>query len=99
MVKSNKAAPALMDLHTIEHNAQFSAKSSIDGWMLKRIEHTLDDLLEVACGMQCRGRAGEDTEAEMLMASLGKYVQHLRNDLAEELKPLFKVFGVRGPSN
>lgn len=89
------AAPALVDLHTVEHNAQFSAPSPIDGLALRKIGHTLDALLVAACGMQRNRRFGE--EDDMLMTSLGKYMQHLRNQLAEELEPVFNAFGVEGP--
>lgn len=71
---------------------ELTTTESIRSSDLSAIDRTLRDLLTAACGLQ-HFENGDD-ELGFLMASMGQHIQRLRNDLVEQLEPIFEAFGV-----
>ncbi len=78
------------------------ASGSLDESHFKVVSRTMDELLYAAEGIQQLAQAMYTIENECdtrnnvdcLVESMGKYVQKLRNQAAQDLDPIYKCFGV-----
>lgn len=77
----------------------------VDRCQFKRLENTLDELLYTAEGINQLGSLlmtvelgveprTQTDDTSYLVQALAKHVQHLRNEAAKELEPIYESFGV-----
>ena len=99
MSTANKAAgndlPDLLSLGDVGRVDELSPLTPLKGFRFHVVAEGLQDLLKAAVALQEYGAAGE--EENLMATSMGKYIQHLRNQLAEDMGPIFNAFGMNGP--
>ncbi len=88
-------------VETPDFHKKLTATESIEASRFRSVDRRFQELLMAAEGIQQLGTLLDITEHETdcsmphigcLVESLGKHVQNLRNEAAEELEPIFKSF-------